>query len=1177
MSKIEVIGPNEPTTPKKDFVHLHLHTTYSLLDGAQKIGDVKKPKKEYGMLNVVKEMGMSAVAVTDHGNMFGVVDFYKKATAAGIKPIIGCEAYVTAGHRKDKSTRGKTFHQLLLAKNALGYKNLCKLITIGYFEGFYYRPRLDKEVLRRHADGLIGTSSCLAGEVCQFLLRNQPEEALKAAKEYMEIFEGRYYIELQMNGIQEQMKVNPMLVKIARELKIPLVATNDVHYMTKADAEAQDVLMAIQMRKSVDDPNRLRHEVQEFYIKSPEEMYQQFAEWPEACDNTLKIADECDFELNLKDYYFPVIDTPEGIDNNDDYLEALTREGLEERLKVRMPQVPEEEREALRKEYDERLVYELGIIKSMGFSDYFLIVSDFINWAKDNGIPVGPGRGSAAGSLVAFAIRITDIDPIKHVLLFERFLNPERVSMPDIDVDFCEDRRIEVIDYVKKKYAVPDGESVAQIITFGKLKAKAVIKDVGRAFNMSFSETNAIAGLIPNVLNITLSQAIEQEPKIADLMSKDPKINKVIDISLRLEGLNRHSSIHAAGVVISDGRPLDEHLPLYRPAGTEDVVTQYDMKGVESIGLIKFDFLGLKNLTLIQNCLQMIKENHGVDVDISAIPLDDDKVFKLLTSGDTLGVFQLESSGMRNLMIRLKPSTFDDVIALVALYRPGPLESGMADSFIKRKHGEEEIDYFFPVLEPLLNMTYGVVIYQEQVMQIANVLASYSLGEADLLRRAMGKKIAEEMQRQRTRFLDGAEKNGHDAVKAADLFDKVEKFAAYGFNRSHSAAYGLIAYQTGWLKAHYYHEYLAALFTSDAGNTEKVLNFINDCRLHDVELLPPDVNESQKNFSVVDKKIRFGLSGVKNVGEGAIDSIISARKEDGPFTGLYDFCQRVDPKKVNRRVLESLVKCGAFDFCGKTRAGMFSCVEEALSFGAKVQKEKNSAQFSLFGGELAPVRPPEIPDITEWVDKQKLNLEKEALGFYISGHPLERYRSDLKRFTSSTIVNLTDKADKSEVNIAGIITARRDLTTKRGDRMAILTVEDLTGYVEVCLFPKVFQTAVDILDQDVPLLLTGDVEHDEKGATLKAKSVRSLMEARAEKANEIHLQLSTLDLSESRINELVTVMRKHPGRCRAFVHIQVPQKLQTTIKLPEEFTLDPTEAFVEDLERLFGSNPTYFK
>ncbi len=1180
MSSIEVKERGEKTPPKRDFVHLHLHTTYSLLDGAQLLGNIKKPEKEYGLFNQAQKLNMNAIAITDHGNMFGVLEFYQRAKEAGIKPIIGCEAYVAGKSRHDRLKRD-SHHLILLVQNEVGYRNLSKLVTKAFFEGFYYKPRMDKEILRQHSEGIIATSACLAGEINQYILKGQMEEAHRVAKEYQEIFDGRFYIELQKNGLADQDKVNPLLVEIARDLDIPLVATNDVHYLTREDAEAQDVLMAIQMRKSVNDPNRLKHSVEEFYLKSADEMWALFEnDWPEACENTVKIAEQCNFEMSLGTYHFPVIEAPENM-TNDDYLAEFARKGLAERLKLVMERTPKEQREALRKQYEERLEYELGIIKSMGFSDYFLIVSDFINWAKDHDIPVGPGRGSAAGSLVAFSIRITDIDPIRHDLLFERFLNPERVSMPDIDVDFCEARREEVIEYVKKKYAVPDGEAVAQIITFGTLKAKAAIKDVGRAFDLSFAETNAIAKLIPNTIGIKLADAIKQEPRLQEFIDKDPKIAKVIDISQRLEGLNRHASIHAAGVVISDGRPLDEHLPLYRPPNTQDVVTQFDMKGVEKIGLIKFDFLGLKNLTLIKNCLDMIEENHGHKIDIINIPLDDDEVYELLSRGDTTGVFQLESSGIRDLMRRLKPSNFDDVIALVALYRPGPLNSGMTDSYVRRKHGEEKIDYTFPQLEPVLKSTYGVCIYQEQVMQIANVLANYSLGEADLLRRAMGKKKPEEMAAQRVRFFEGVKANNLDMKKATDIFNILEKFAEYGFNRSHSAAYGLIAYQTAWLKTHYPEEYMAALFTADANNTSKIINYITDCREHDIEVLPPDVNESQKSFAVVNGKIRFGLKGIKNVGEGAIDSIIEEREKEGPFKDFLDFCERVDLKKTNRRVCESLIKAGAFDFTGKSRAALFAVVEEAISFGHKRQEEKNSSQFSLFGGETVKLPPPSIPDLAEWTEKELLKNEKEVLGFYISGHPLDRYKSDLKRFTSNNIDEVLEKKSydrkKKEVTIAGIIANKKELTTKAGQTMAFITLEDLTASIEVIVFADIFQKSRDLFDDDVPLLVRGTLEPKEDDSfSLIALEIRSLVNARAEKAKEIHFTLSSDEL-EQKLVKFEQLIQNHHGHCTTYFHIIIPEHSETVVKLPSQFDLEPTETLIEDLERLFGRNLSYFR
>ena len=1178
MSKIEVLGEQQEPKIIRDFVHLHMHSTYSLLDGAQLIGDINKPKKEYGILNKVKELGMSAAGITDHGNMYGVLDFYKKAKAGGVKPILGCEVYVAPGDRRDKSppTGGhrRSYHFVLLAKDYEGYRNLCKLVSRGFFEGFYYNPRIDKELLRKYSKGLIGFSACLAGEVAQNCMKGRMEEAVRVAKEYQEILEGNFYIELQQNRMKKQTEINPMLAEIGRELDIPLVATNDVHYLTREDAKAQDILMAIQTRKTINDKDRMRHEVEEFYLKSPDEMWDSFHEWPEACANTLKIAEQCNVELPLDQHFFPKIETPPEIEDNVQFMEKLSWDGLEKRLEVILQEHPEDKHEEVRKEYNERLIYELDIIKGMGLAEYFLIVADFINWAKENGIPVGPGRGSAAGSLVAFVMRITNIDPIKHVLLFERFLNPERVSMPDVDVDFCESRREEVIDYVRRRYAVEDGEAVAQISTFGKLKAKAVIRDVGRALAMEYKEVDTIAKLIPNVLNIRLQEAIDQEPRLQKLAKEDHRVSRLLDIAKRLEGLNRHASIHAAGVVISDGRPLDEHLPLYKGA-KDEVVTQFDMKGVEAIGLIKFDFLGLKNLTLIQHCIEQIKTNHGEELDIDAIDLEEPKTYELLKRGDTIGVFQLESSGMRGLMKRLKPSCFDDVIALVALYRPGPLNSGMADSFIRRKHGEEPITYDFPQLKPIMDSTYGVCIYQEQVMQTANVLANYSLGEADLLRRAMGKKIAEEMAKQRVRFLAGAKENELDLDKAGRTFDILEEFAAYGFNRSHSAAYGLIAYQTAWLKTHYPHEYMAALLTADSGNSDKLLLYMNDCEEHGIEVLPPDVNESQLTFAVVNDRIRFGLSGVKGIGDGAIEAIVAERNENGKYESLFDFCKRVDLKKVNRRVIEALIKSGAFDSTNCARSAALEGAEMAIKYGQQIKKEKASSQFSLFGTGFLEPQTPTLPDIEEWLEKQRLAYEKEVLGLYMSGHPLNRYRADLPKLASCVIAELEERK-AGEVLIAGIITSITDKKTKRGDRMAFIVLEDLTGSVEVSIFPRAYQAAAPYLDGDQPLVIKGNMEKDDRGSTkIIAKEVRSLAEVRLERANKLHLAFTSDEISAKDISKLYQIMDEHKGHCRVNFHIEIPEHSKVLLQIDKSFTVMPDEEFVEKLERLFGRNPSY--
>ncbi|HEY6006924.1 MAG TPA: DNA polymerase III subunit alpha, partial [Geobacteraceae bacterium] len=865
------------------FVHLHLHSQYSLLDGAIRIGDLVKKAKEYAM---------PAVAVTDHGNMFGAMEFYLKCQGSGVKPIIGAEVYVAPGSRFSKeansaSGEGSAFHLILLCENNVGYKNLSRLVSTGYKEGFYYKPRIDKEVLAAHSEGLICLSACLKGEVAWLCGRNRVEEAVATARWFSELFPERYYIELQENTLPEQTVANERLLEVARELSLPLVATNDCHYLNKADAHAHEILLCIQTGKTMNDENRMRFSADEFYMKSPQEMAAAFHYAPEALANTVRIAERCNLEFDFKTYHFPRFEPPPG-ESLDEMLERQAHEGLSERLvtiRAKYPDLtPEQE-----KGYFDRLRIELDCIKQMGFPGYFLIVADFINWAKDHGIPVGPGRGSAAGSLVAYAIRITDLDPLPYNLLFERFLNPERISMPDIDVDFCQDRREEVIHYVTEKYG---RDKVCQIITFGTMAARGVIRDVGRALDMAYGDVDRIAKLVPEVLGISLEEALKQEPKMNELAAGDPRVKELLDTALCLEGLARHASTHAAGVVVAPD-VLEEFCPVYKDQKSGSLTTQYSMKYVEKIGLVKFDFLGLKNLTVIDNAVKLVRAGKLPEFDITRLRDDDEESYKLLQAGNTTGVFQLESSGMKELLTKLKPSCFEDIIAVCALYRPGPLGSGMVDDFIERKHGRKKVVYDLPQLEPILKDTYGVIVYQEQVMQIARTLAGYSLGGADLLRRAMGKKDPAEMAKQRDIFLEGAKKNSIDTKKAEGIFDLMAKFAEYGFNKSHSAAYALVAYQTAYLKAHHPVEFLAALLTEDMGNTDKVIKNIADCREMGIEVLPPDINASDKSFRVLGNSIRFGFGAIKNVGESAILAILEARQE-GPFKDIYEFCERVD-------------------------------------------------------------------------------------------------------------------------------------------------------------------------------------------------------------------------------------------------------------------------------------------
>ncbi len=1152
-----------------NFVHLHLHSQYSLLDGAIKLDQ---------LVNRVKDFKMPAVAVTDHGNMFGAIEFYTKAMKAGIKPLVGCEVYVAPGSRFTKSSaRGSSeasYHLVLLCMNLTGYKNLCRLLSLAYREGFYYKPRIDWEVLADHNEGLIALSACLGGELPTLINLNQPEEALARAGQMAGIFDDqRFYLELQENFLPEQAKANAGLISIAAELNLPLVATNDCHYLAREDAYAHEVLLCIQTGKTMDDPNRMRFPNDEFYVKSAEEMSKLFPDQPEAIANTIKIAERCNLDLDFETYHFPQYVKPEA-KTLDEVLEEQSREGLEERLdEIRKLR---EVTDADVKVYRERLEEELGTIREMGFPGYFLIVADFINWGKDHGIPVGPGRGSAAGSLVAYAIRITDIDPIPYNLLFERFLNPERISMPDIDVDFCIYGREKVIDYVRDKYGE---ENVAQIITFGTMLAKGVLRDVGRALNIPYGEVDKIAKLVPNILGITLKQAIGQEPQLKNLIEKDPRIKELVEISLALEGLTRHASTHAAGVVVTP-QPLPQYLPLYVDPKSGGQVTQYPMSYVEKIGLVKFDFLGLKTLTVIENAVRLIRSGKDDDFDLKLIPDDDKTTFDLLSRGETTGVFQLESSGMKEYLVKLKPNCFEDLIAMVALYRPGPLGSGMVDSFIKRKHGVEQFKYDFPQLEPILKDTYGVIVYQEQVMLIAQTLANYSLGGADLLRRAMGKKKPEEMAKQKQIFMAGAKENKLNSKKAEAVFDLMEKFAAYGFNKSHSAAYALIAYQTAYLKAHYPVEFMAALLTEDMENTDKVIKNISEVRSMNIEVRPPDINASDRSFTVADEAMRFGLGAVKGVGSAALDSILQVRR-DKPFNSLQDFCERVDLRKVNKKVAEALIKCGAFDTLGGNRAQFLAGLEEAMDIAQRLQRERESGQDSLFGSnEIRSVGGNgygSLPAVDEWDEKTLLSHEKEALGFYVTGHPLARYSDAIKRYATCETAALHERHDKETVRVCGVVSGLKELITKKGERMAFVTLEDLSGSVELVVFPEAYAAAMELLKGEDPLLVSGELDVGEEACKLLATEVLLLKEVKETMTTKVHIRLTTPGLDEMQMRRLKSVVERYRGNCAVQLHIVIPNRSETLIKLPDNLKMAASDQAMADAEAIFGYNVMNFE
>ena len=1150
------------------FVHLHIHTQYSLLDGANRIGDIVKKAAEYGM---------PALAITDHGNMFGAVEFYQKAEKAGIKPIIGCETYVARGSRLDKTSNGPSeaaYHLVLLARNIDGYRNLMRLVSAGYTEGFYYKPRIDKEVLAQYSGGLIGLSACLKGEVPHKLLSGDREGARLAALEYKHILgPENFYLELQDNGLEEQRRVNEMLVELAEETHIPLVATSDCHYFRREDAKAHEALLCIQTGKTMSDPSRMRFTTEEFYFKSPEEMRSAFEFYPEALANTVRIAERCNLQLTFDQYHLPNYEVPEGF-TKESYLEKVAREGLERRLKS----VPPEKHKA----YRDRFATELKIIESMGFPGYFLVVWDFIHYAKENKIPVGPGRGSAAGSLVAYSLGITDLDPLPYGLLFERFLNPERISMPDIDIDFCMDRRDEVIKYVRKKYGE---DHVSQIITFGTMLAKGVIRDVGRVLDVPYGEVDKVAKLVPDTLKITLEEALHQEPKLGELIKEDPKIAEVFETARVLEGLTRHASKHAAGIVISQ-EPLTNYAPLYRD-NNGDIVTQYAKDEVEKIGLVKFDFLGLRTLTVVTNAVAIINSNlkeGEPPFDLASLDLQkpDAETYKLLSAGDTDGVFQLESSGMRDVLMRLKPECFEDIVAINALYRPGPINSGMVDDFIKRKRGTTPITYLLPDLEGILKDTYGVIVYQEQVMQTAVTLAGFTLGQADTLRKAMGKKKPEVMEKMKETFVKGAVERKIAQKKAEEIFDLMAKFAEYGFNKSHSAAYSVITYQTAYLKAHYKVEFMAALLSSEMDDTDKIVKYISDCRKMGISVLPPDVNKSSASFTVSDEKILFGLAAVKNVGYAAIESIIEARQTGGDFKSVYDFCRRVDLRRVNKRVLEGLIKCGAFDSTGVARSRMMAVLDRAMEGGNQAAREKQAGQFSMFdiladtGGDDAP----EVyPDLPEWNEGDLLAYEKETIGFYITGHPLARFEKEARRYAPNNTAQLKELPEGSEVTIVGVIRLKKVTTTKRGDKMAYVTIEDLQGTVEVIVFPELYKNSEQLLEGDTPLLITGNVgDKSEKGSRLKSTKIASLLEVREKMTSRVDIRINAMGATQEDLAKLREVMQKHQGATPVYLKILMPQHNNATLSIKTNggTAVTPTDALIYDVENLLGEGAVTF-
>ncbi|HVA71889.1 MAG TPA: DNA polymerase III subunit alpha [Candidatus Limnocylindrales bacterium] len=1144
-----------------DFVHLHLHTDYSLLDGACEIGELTAE---------AARRKMPAVAVTDHGNLFAAANFFHQATICGVKPIIGCEVYVAPDSHKNRGADAeRSNHLVLLCENNEGYRNLIQLVSTGFLDGFYYKPRIDHELLAKHSRGLIALSACLRGEVTEHVLEERHDQARASAYRLQDIFgKQNFFLEIQDQGLDVDKRVNQGVVRLAQETGIPLVATNDCHYLTRSDAHAQEVLLCIQTGKTMSDTNRMRFATDQFYFKTAAEMAQVFGELPDALLRTVAIAERCQVKIEPVQNPFPVFQVPEGT-TTDSYFERVVREGFAERA----PQL-----ERLAKEnrlrhpiavYEQRLSDEIEMIKQMRFSGYFLIVWDFIRYARAQNVPVGPGRGSAAGSLVSYSLRITDVDPLQYDLLFERFLNPERISMPDIDIDFCMRRRSEVIDYVRRKYGE---KSVAQIITFGTMAAKAALKDVGRALDMPYGEVDRLAKLIPNQLNISLEDALKEGSPLAAARDKDDRVREVVEVALRLEGLARHASTHAAGVVISP-QPLAEIVPLYR-SSRDEITTQYDMNALERIGLLKMDFLGLTTLTVLDDAVRLIQQNRGVGIQLAEFPLDDKETYGIFSRADTSGIFQFESHGMREILRRYQPARLEDLTALNALYRPGPIQGGMIDDFIARKHGKKKVTYDLPALEAILSETYGVILYQEQVMQIANRLAGFSLGEADILRRAMGKKKREEMAAQREKFLAGCATRKVPAKKAEKIFDLMAEFAGYGFNKSHSCAYALLAYQTAYLKAHFPVEFTAALLTSEAGNTEKVVKYINEARGMGIRVLPPDVHQSSLYFTPVGEDIRFGLAAIKNVGENTAKAICEARGTRGDFLNIYGFCSAIEPRFLNRRVLESLVKAGAMDCFHAPRARLWAAIEGAMNHGQKMDHQRTVGQHGLFrpgsGGMSIDEAQNILPQAEDWSEDQQLSGEHSVLGFYVSGHPLDKYAGRLREMGTVELGAMEARHNGEELAIAGIITQTRAMRSKRGARWAICSVQDRTGGVEVLVFPEAFQKFEHLLRPATPLLIRGRVNVEEAGTRFVAAEVRLLDKIADRGPSLMRVRVDLRAVDTGTLDELQKILTERPGRCRvAFDLISADGTMAT---LDTEKGIEPAPEVFARLREICGAD-----
>ncbi len=1141
--------------PMSQYIHLHNHSHYSLLDGACKLDD---------FVNEAVKNEMPALALTDHGCMFGAIEFYKLARKSGIKPIVGVEGYMAPGSRKErKYAQGAAtqFHIVLLAKNYTGYQNLMRLVSIGYLEGFYYRPRMDKEVLKAHSEGIVAMSACLQGEVAYHFLKQGYDAAKKVALEYREIFGDDYYLEVQNHGIHEEDLAREGVAELSKDLSIPLVVTNDIHYLKQDHYLPHDCLICLQTGKDRDDPKRLKYTTDQIYFKNQAEMAAAFPDYADALARTAEVAEKCNLEIDFNVTHLPVYEIPSEDDSRDldEYLEKITYQGARQRFGE------------ISDEVDERLKHELNIIKEMGYSGYFLIVMDFISHAKSQHIPVGPGRGSAAGSLVSYCLEITNINPLEYNLIFERFLNPERVTMPDIDIDFCYERREEIIQYVKDKYGE---KNVTQIITFGTMAARAVIRDVGRVLKVSYGEVDRIAKMIPPNPGMTLTKAMKKVPELGQLAEQDEVHRQLIEYSTVLEGLARHASTHAAGVVITPS-DLTDYTPLYK-SSQGDVTTQYDMVRLEEIGVLKMDFLGLRTLTVIQKAVDALAER-GVQIDKDEIPLDDPETYELFSKGETVGIFQFESSGMRDHLRKLKPSVFEDLIAMNALYRPGPMD--WIDDFVARRHGRQKIDYLHPLLEPILKETYGIIVYQEQVMRIASALGGFSMGKADLLRRAMGKKKAELMAEQRALFIEGCAEKQVPKKLGNEIFDMMDKFAGYGFVKPHATCYAQVAFQTAYLKRHYPAEFMASAITSEMGTTTRVVVLIEECKRMGIKVNPPDVNESLKNFKVEDKAIRFGLGAIKNVGAGAIECIVKARQSDGPFSNLFEFCERVESRQANKKVLESLIRSGAMDSLEGHRAQKLQALETAISYGQSAQADKMKGQTSIFDSpeENGVSQYPVLPVATPWKESEQLALEKEMLGFYVSGHPLNKHANEVKSFSSANLEAINEVKDGAHVRVCGIVTEFKSIFDRKNKPMAFVTIEDFHGSVELIVFSSVFEAARDALQVDAMVVVSGRVGRREEEATkILCEEVIPLKQAWEKLGKNLHLNMDVVGLDDPLLNEISEVLISHPGECNLFIRLSTDDDQKKMIR-SKKMKVRPSAEMLSRLRELLGQDNVWME